>query len=48
VFAARDERGNFVEVKPGAVLEVASNGDVAVLLSGVYVSMVSRNRRRVV
>ena len=35
LFAARDVRGNIVEVKPGAVLEVASNGDVAVQAFGL-------------
>jgi hypothetical protein len=35
LFAARDARGNIVEVKPGAVLEVASNGDVAVQAFGL-------------
>ena len=35
LFAARDVRGNIVEVKPGAVLEVAANGDVAVQAFGL-------------
>jgi hypothetical protein len=35
LFAARDVRGNIVEVKPGAILEVASNGDVAVQAFGL-------------
>jgi hypothetical protein len=35
LFAARDVRGNIVEVQPGAVLEVASNGDVAVQAFGL-------------
>jgi hypothetical protein len=35
LFAARDVLGNIVEVKPGAVLEVASNGDVAVQAFGL-------------
>ncbi len=35
LFAARDVRGKIVEVKPGAVLEVASNGDVAVQAFGL-------------
>lgn len=35
LFAARDVRGNVVEVQPGAVLEVASNGDVAVQAFGL-------------
>lgn len=35
LFAARDVRGNIVEVKPGAVLEVTANGDVAVQAFGL-------------
>jgi hypothetical protein len=35
LFAARDVRGNIVEVQPGAVLEVASNGEVAVQAFGL-------------
>ena len=35
LFAARDVRGNIIEVKPGAVLEVAPNGDVAVQAFGL-------------
>jgi hypothetical protein len=35
LFAARDVRGNVVEVKPGAVIEVDPNGDVAVQAFGL-------------
>ena len=35
LFAARDVRGNVVEVKPGAVIEVDPNGDVAVQAYGL-------------
>lgn len=35
LFAARDSRGNIVEVQPGAVLEVNSDGDVAVQAFGL-------------
>lgn len=35
LFAARDVRGNIVEVKPGALLEVSTNGDVAVQAYGL-------------
>ncbi len=35
LFAARDVRGNVVEVKPGAVIEVEPNGDVAVQAFGL-------------
>jgi hypothetical protein len=35
LFAARDIRGNVIEVKPGAVIEVDPNGDVAVQAYGL-------------
>jgi hypothetical protein len=35
LFAARDSRGNIVEVQPGALLEVNSDGDVAVQAFGL-------------
>ena len=35
LFAARDSRGNIVEVQPGAVLEVNADGDVAVQAFGL-------------
>lgn len=35
LFAARDVTGEIVEVQPGAVIEVASNGDVAVQAFGL-------------
>jgi hypothetical protein len=35
LFAARDVRGNVIEVKPGAVIEVAASGEVAVQAYGL-------------